>query len=548
MKLYNFAVSNYELIEEINNSLFRKLRLKAFASGANAHTLPVEEEVLKRGAKTIYDKPIVWRYNVFTNDAMSHEEDEVPCGFIKESADNPIRFERENDGRLFIIIDALIWTRYCGNLIEIFERDGSRKNVSIEIAVIGDEITEGNQKVDDFVIAGITILGEGVKPACKGSHAVLLKFAEDKDAYLHTFAEGTIKINNSKEAAVSGKWENPRRKLFEPISKASNRVSLLKEAYLVGNAESSDPVMSDFKYPHHIVRDGELILQVDGVIAAFQRASQQGIVSGKVKQHLLRHYKELGLSTENFAECDSCHDKNFSDERVGDIDMEKHEESIEEKKTIVDETVVEHQEGEPDKTIETHREVVTTEEGHEDEVKEGSVGVASEHMAEEEKKPDETKDETMSEEHGHEEKGEIADAEREIESIEEARKRIAEKDAEIAKLREDNAAYMAKIDSMSDYEDLKKYRDMAEEEKKKQELFCKMNDILCDIESRGINFSEEEKQTLIAKMSEFDSIDAATNFAKATVLDSKAVPSDGVVRMGLPYSVEKKTSSIWDTL
>ena len=48
-----FSVNNIELVDKIEKSLFRKVKIKAFATGENAHTLPIEEDVLRRGAKTI---------------------------------------------------------------------------------------------------------------------------------------------------------------------------------------------------------------------------------------------------------------------------------------------------------------------------------------------------------------------------------------------------------------------------------------------------------------------------------------------------------------
>ena len=85
---------------------------------------------------------------------------------------------------------------------------------------------------------------------------------------------------------------------------ASNEESLVKEAYLVVEDGWKDAPSEHLKYPHHEVKDGKLVLNVAGVKAAFARASQQGIVDGDVKKHLERHYRELGLSMENFeAKC-----------------------------------------------------------------------------------------------------------------------------------------------------------------------------------------------------------------------------------------------------
>lgn len=121
-----FSVNDIQLMDDIEKNLFRKVKIKAFATGENCHTMPIEEDVLKRGAKTIYNKPILWKYDRYFDDAMGHEKDEVPCGFVPETNDNPIKFERYND-RLYIVIYALLWTKYCGKLIKIFEETIKRK-------------------------------------------------------------------------------------------------------------------------------------------------------------------------------------------------------------------------------------------------------------------------------------------------------------------------------------------------------------------------------------------------------------------------------------
>ena len=62
--------------------------------------------------------------------------DSTLFGFIPETTnkeENKLSFERGSDGRLWMVINALIWTKYCGRLIEIFKRDGYKKDVSIEI-------------------------------------------------------------------------------------------------------------------------------------------------------------------------------------------------------------------------------------------------------------------------------------------------------------------------------------------------------------------------------------------------------------------------------
>lgn len=501
-----FTVDNIKLMDNINQSLFRKVRIKAFATGNNAHTLPIDNDVLERGAKTIYDKPIVWKYDKYLDDAMGHEKDEIPCGFVKESEDNPIRFEKDM-GKTFIVIDALIWTRYCGKLLDIFHRDNMKKSVSIEIAVIEDKtVISDKPKIKDFVIAGITILGEYINPACKGCNAELLEFSEAKTQYLNelSFVDKFIPIDNTKESSVNGIWSNPRRKLFNPISNAKNKVELLKEAYLVGDFDTKEPEITKFKYPHHIIKDGKLVIHQKGLEAAFQRASQQDIVYGKVKAHLLRHYRELGLNTENFA------DFNISRE---DFELYFYNEIYN------SEGVGEHKMNEI-KDVKTVEKEVIKKEVPETKMCDMPVGVIA---------------------------SEKFDIDDDI-SIEDAKEKIAEMIEVIKKLEKENNVYMEKIKDMADYEDLKIFKKNTEEEKIKEKEMAEMEKVMSDIEKRGINMSENDRTQLMAQIKNFSSIDAWANFAKAQVFD-KIENVDGVAKIGLPFAnSQKSVGSIWDRI
>lgn len=525
-----FSVNNIELIDKIEKSLFRKVRIKAFATGENAHTLPIDEDVLKRGAKTIYNKPILWKYNKYFDDAMGHEKDEVPCGFVPESENNPVKFEKDK-GRVYIVIQALLWTKYCGRLIEIFERDDMKKDVSVEIAVIEDEeVISDKPKIQDFVIAGITLLGEFINPACKGCEAELLEFSESKERYLNEmkFENDSITIDNSKESAVDGEWSNPRRKLFNPISKATNSKALLKEAYLIGDYTTDEPEITKFKYPHHVIRDGKLVLHQRGLEAAFQRAAQQDIVRGDIKSHLLRHYRELGLSVENFSEF-SINEEDFNlyfandlKESVGDLDMaeeEKKEDFIENQEEVKDEKI---------------------EETKEEEICNIPVVKEEEDSDEDENDEEEKLDEDDEKENEDDEKEEKM-------SVEDMEQKMAEMADMISKLEEDNKAYMTKLESMADYEELKKFKSDTEERQAREKEMADMEKVMCDIENRGISMSEEDKNEFMSKIKEFSSIDAWSNYVKAQAFD-RAENIDGIVKVGLPYNTSKKTGSIWDEI
>lgn len=120
----------------------------------------------------------------------------------------------------------------------------------------------------------------------------------------------SLKINNTRDAAVeSGKWENPGAELYDKILEASgddnSTESLLKEAYLIAHVkdirntsdERTSFSSSGCKYPHHVIRNGELVLSVPGVKAAYARSKQMGIYNGEVKKHLMRHFHELDMQS-----------------------------------------------------------------------------------------------------------------------------------------------------------------------------------------------------------------------------------------------------------
>lgn len=138
-----------------------------------------------------------------------------------------------------------------------------------------------------------------------------------------------LEIDNSADAAVkSGRWKNPGSSFYYKIlnsfritdeSKDDEDIDkydfdfkkVLKEAYLIAPVEKikntpygiTSYSQSGCKYPHHVIKDGKLVVSVPGIQAAYSRAKQQGIFKGDVKSHIEKHYKELGLDMSTMTEC-----------------------------------------------------------------------------------------------------------------------------------------------------------------------------------------------------------------------------------------------------
>lgn len=139
-----------------------------------------------------------------------------------------------------------------------------------------------------------------------------------------------LKINNSKGHAVNrGKWKDPGAKLYDQLLEAFHCVggvpidgkqmeemmkngkyiqwpAFLQEAYLVApiNDIKNSPYgvtpysRSGCKYPHHIIRNGELVVSIPGLKAAYDRAFRYDDLHGSIVRHLNRHMKELGLTNQ----------------------------------------------------------------------------------------------------------------------------------------------------------------------------------------------------------------------------------------------------------
>ena len=203
-KLISFSIDEIETVktlEEINDSQFTKIRLRAFSDGVTRHGYGFSLDIIRESAFTILGKPILFKYDMWTDDASSHEPEEIQCGFVpKDEKDADIQFEYDKDlGKTFLTVDAYLWNVYQEDLIRILQRDDGYKNVSVEMWLIEyDESTKeekGYITVNQFVYNGITILGSSVTEACEGADMHVVKFSYDD--YQKAQLQFEARLNNS---------------------------------------------------------------------------------------------------------------------------------------------------------------------------------------------------------------------------------------------------------------------------------------------------------------------------------------------------------------
>lgn len=438
-----FAVDGFEF-EDVKDARFAKGIIHAFADGENAHTHPIETKVLIDCANSVYDIPLVCRYNGFTDDFMSHEADETPIGFIKETSptySNPIVFEKHTDGRTFLVIKALIWKKYAKDAVRVFKNSEGKKAVSVEITITKGEEIDGKVRVDEFVLDGITVLGDFVKPAVKDAR-IQVEFAQDKTDYLNglKFADTT-----TEETGENMADEN----------------KMAQEGQVNCADDTNKP------------EDGENMSAVgtDGCACNGNMADDENAGSDNTD------------GDENMAQLPP---ENMSDDNKSDDD---------------DET-----DGKSDN---------------------GDNGENKDDESEEDEKPEDDKSEKM--------------------SVEAAMSQIATMSDKINELEAQNKAYMSQIEAMSDYEDLKQFKFATEQRIKQEADMATMNKVMSEIAARGCNMSDEEKDALKAKFSEFSSADAWSNYVKAQAFE-KFENNSSVQQIGLPFAEPKKTNSIWDSI
>ena len=121
----------------------------------------------------------------------------------------------------------------------------------------------------------------------------------------------------------------------------------------------------------------------------------------------------------------------------------------------------------------------------------------------------------------------------------------------IQKLEADNEAYLAKIDEMSDYEELKEFKEstLAKEEQEKE--MCEMRDVLESMVDKGIEISDELKEQLCNERQNFDNMTAWSNYVKAYAFDNCERDENGIISFEIPNraGADKDTSlGVWAKL
>lgn len=206
-KLKSFSIDDIALVETEHSDKYFEVEIWALASGNNSHKNPFSEEVLVRDKDSFKGAWVVADYDKFTRDATTHTAEEDIIGIVP--FDSEVRTERGKDGRLWIVVNAILSKVYHPEVWEMFKQHNFRF-VSCEFRCAeGEEDENGNKPILGYDIVGITILGSGVNPSVEDAQMKVLKFSADEA--IEYFNHNNNKLKQFMEDKKKQRQSNQRK-------------------------------------------------------------------------------------------------------------------------------------------------------------------------------------------------------------------------------------------------------------------------------------------------------------------------------------------------
>lgn len=276
----------------------------------NSHNLEIDDEVLRRDAKSILGASLVAK--IQNGDATTHLPSEIQYGYFPMGQD--VEFV-EDDGITKAYAYAVVNKHYGKELNNIFEFDNLR-NSSVEMTVTTDK-DEDEGKVLALDIFGLTVLGKVVNGSCPDADIKMVRFSkEDADAYfaksdslsnLKQFVEErkqsmaekkTYKIDKSKEAMSTADWgDYDKAAMRDKIMDAKNRDTLVKSVYLLVEDGWKDAPSEHLKYPVMQLDGDTFVYNRNALSAALAYAKQND--ETEVVNKIKAIYKKLDLDDDS---------------------------------------------------------------------------------------------------------------------------------------------------------------------------------------------------------------------------------------------------------
>ena len=244
-------------MEDYNNDEFAMAKVIFLSTNKNSHNIEISEEVLRKNAKSVLGKWLVAEYDDFYRDVTTHTDNQQIFGMFPTNQE--VVFEQEGDV-VKASATAIISKVYSTKLYDLFTDEDTKKDVSVEMIVGGDEHDDGSITATDFNIVGVTVLGKAlgqdVHGSCPDACMNMVRFSEeDANKFYVNFeerrenmAEKTYKIN--KDELKETAWGDvDKTELRNVIMEADNKAELVKFVYMLVEDGWEDAPSEHLKYP-----------------------------------------------------------------------------------------------------------------------------------------------------------------------------------------------------------------------------------------------------------------------------------------------------------
>jgi hypothetical protein len=237
-KKIQFDIERFEIDDsERKDSQFLTAKILLFSSGQNLHAMTCSSTVLKKTAKTIYNKPILYSINKFRDDLASHSDpsDTLIAGYIVPNSEV---FVESDSGRTELFVNGAIWKKYALKFVEILQKSSGIKKNSVEMDLLDyKELPDGTIEMLDWEYFGTCILGDDITEASPGSHLEVLSFAEENKAVADAY---NLEFGNYDDVDLSIPDEVKKNiqkglDLYKQHNKGGNSIALASARYLLKN-------------------------------------------------------------------------------------------------------------------------------------------------------------------------------------------------------------------------------------------------------------------------------------------------------------------------
>lgn len=292
-KQVKFSIEDFQL-DDYNDEEFAIANVTFLSTSENTHKIHITKEVLEENAKTVLGKWLVGEYDGFYDDVTTHTDNQQIFGYFPPNQE--VVFT-EKDGIIKASANAIISKIYSTQLYDLFADEDTKKDVSVEMIVKGEEYDDGSIDASSFRIVGVTVLGKvlgrDVHGSCPDAKMNMIRFStedankfyasrNDSLAELQRFSKerrksmADIKYKINKTELKDTPWGDvDKTEMRNKIMEASNKATLVKFVYMLVEDGWEEAPSEHLKYPIAQLIDDTFYYNRYGLASALAYAKQE---------------------------------------------------------------------------------------------------------------------------------------------------------------------------------------------------------------------------------------------------------------------------------